>query len=201
MKSDKLDRRVQYTLMVLKQSLLELMADQPISRITVTEICERANINRGTFYVYYHDPYDLLAQIQNELDDDIQATLAKDMHSSRDVTVEILRSIAAQRSLCTVLFGKYGDAAFLQQLIYNARDQFVEDWRTNARRADADEVGRFYIFIANGIAATIQDWLQRDMAETPEEFASFIEKAISHGLSAFVTTQQAPKEQASNTRA
>ena len=190
MKSDKLDRRVQYTLMVLKQSLLDLMAASPISRITVTEICERANINRGTFYVYYRDPYDLLAQIQDELDTEIRATLAKGLHSSRDVTVEILRSIAAQRSLCTVLFGKFGDAAFLQRLIFNAHDQFIADWQSRTRLTSTDELARFYIFIANGIAATIQDWLQRDMPESPDEFAAFIEKAINHGLSAFVSVRQ-----------
>ena len=38
----KSDRRVRYTRMVLKQALLSLMLERPITRITVTEICERA---------------------------------------------------------------------------------------------------------------------------------------------------------------
>lgn len=60
----KSDRRVRYTRMVLKQALLSLMLERPITRITVTEICERAEVNRATFYAHYADPYDLLARIE-----------------------------------------------------------------------------------------------------------------------------------------
>ena len=47
------DRRVRYTKTVLKQSLLELMKDRPIGKITVTEICRLADVNRNTFYAHY----------------------------------------------------------------------------------------------------------------------------------------------------
>ena len=63
----KSDRRVRYTRMVLKQALLSLMLERPITRITVTEICERAEVNRATFYAHYADPYDLVARIEKEL--------------------------------------------------------------------------------------------------------------------------------------
>jgi len=186
MKADKIDRRVQYTHMVLKQSLLDLMATQPIRSITVTEICDRANINRGTFYVHYADQYDLLAQIEDDLDDVIQATLEKRLPSS-DVTVEILRTIATQSSLCKVLFSEFGDAAFLKKIMYNAHDQFIGEWTAKVRPDDAGQLDRFYVFIANGISAVIQDWLQDGMPDTPEALAAFIQKAIDHGLSAFVS--------------
>jgi AcrR family transcriptional regulator len=65
------DRRVRYTKTALKQSLLELMRDRPIEKITVKDICEKADINRGTFYAHYTDPYDLLTQIEDELFNEI----------------------------------------------------------------------------------------------------------------------------------
>ena len=43
------DRRVKYTLLALRGSLLELMREKDVSRITVKELCERADVNRGTF--------------------------------------------------------------------------------------------------------------------------------------------------------
>ena len=186
MNSDKLDRRVQYTHMVLKQSLLDLMASQPIRSITVTEICDRANINRGTFYVHYADQFDLLTQIEDELDDVIQTTLAKRLPNS-DIIVEILRIIADHSSLCQVLFGEYGDAAFLKKIMYNAHDQFIEQWSTKVSPADVGQLNRFYIFIANGISAIIQDWLQSGAKETPEQLALFIQKTINRGLSGFAS--------------
>lgn len=44
----KTDARVKYTKMVLKKALLELMQHKPVNKITVKEICERAELNRAT---------------------------------------------------------------------------------------------------------------------------------------------------------
>ncbi|WP_338121478.1 hypothetical protein [Halalkalibacterium halodurans] len=48
--SVKLDRRKKYTRMVLKESLMKLMQEKPLSNITIKEICDLADINRSTFY-------------------------------------------------------------------------------------------------------------------------------------------------------
>ena len=80
-KSGRQDRRVRYTKLVLRQSLLELMRDRPINKINVTDICERADINRGTFYAHYADQYDLLAQIENELYEEIKRSIEKSLNA------------------------------------------------------------------------------------------------------------------------
>ncbi|MDO5401016.1 MAG: TetR/AcrR family transcriptional regulator [Eubacteriales bacterium] len=54
------DRRTKYTRGVIKDSLLELMVRRPFAKITVTELCQRAEINRGTFYLHYYDMDDVL---------------------------------------------------------------------------------------------------------------------------------------------
>ena len=61
------NRRVRYTRMALRESLLALLQQYPISRITVSRICEQADVNRSTFYLYYQDAFDLLRQIEDEL--------------------------------------------------------------------------------------------------------------------------------------
>ncbi|MBQ6120098.1 MAG: TetR/AcrR family transcriptional regulator [Clostridia bacterium] len=53
------DRRTAYSKKVIRESLLELMQDKPLNKITVKEICDRADVNRSTFYAYYEDIYDL----------------------------------------------------------------------------------------------------------------------------------------------
>ena len=45
------------------QQLLTLLQKKPLSRITVKEICEGADVNRSTYYAYYADPYDQLNQM------------------------------------------------------------------------------------------------------------------------------------------
>ena len=67
MKNEKTDRRARYTRMVLKESLIELLKEKRISNISIKEICERADINRSTFYSHYQDQYDLMHQVEQEV--------------------------------------------------------------------------------------------------------------------------------------
>lgn len=47
------DRRVRYTKKVIKESLLELLKTTPFEQITVKALCQKAEINRATFYTHY----------------------------------------------------------------------------------------------------------------------------------------------------
>ena len=49
----------------LRQAFWSLYAERPIERIPVREICERAGYNRATFYLYYHDVYEVLAEVED----------------------------------------------------------------------------------------------------------------------------------------
>ncbi len=51
----------------IEQTYLNLIFEKKWDRITVKELCSRANITRGTFYQYYGDIYELMEQIQNSI--------------------------------------------------------------------------------------------------------------------------------------
>ena len=71
----KQDRRARYTRQTIRGTLLELMAEKPFSRVTVTELCKRAEMNRGTFYLHYLDLNDVLDDILTEMMDDTTCAL------------------------------------------------------------------------------------------------------------------------------
>src|SRR5690625_3934060 len=56
----KTDRRVLRTKEAINRSFLELFSEKEFDRITINDISERANVNRGTVYLHYMDKYDLL---------------------------------------------------------------------------------------------------------------------------------------------
>ena len=60
------DRRTRYSKRVIREALYELMKERPLNKITVTQICETADVNRSTFYAYYTDIYDLHTSIIKE---------------------------------------------------------------------------------------------------------------------------------------
>ena len=52
---------------LIKQAYGELLNEKDPAKISVTDIVERANISRGTFYAHYLDVYDLSLAIQNNI--------------------------------------------------------------------------------------------------------------------------------------
>lgn len=66
MEEPKTDRRVRKTKKQLRMALTALMMERGVGDITVREIAELADVNRGTFYAHYRDVNDLLAQVEEE---------------------------------------------------------------------------------------------------------------------------------------
>lgn len=56
-----MDLRIQKTLREIRRAFLSLAAEKPLERITVKELCDRALINKATFYSHY-DNLDLLIE-------------------------------------------------------------------------------------------------------------------------------------------
>ncbi|RIX46530.1 TetR/AcrR family transcriptional regulator [Paenibacillus nanensis] len=59
----KVDRRIVKTQESLKKAVIELMSEKSFDEITIQDIADRANVNRGTIYLHYQDKYDLLDKL------------------------------------------------------------------------------------------------------------------------------------------
>ena len=75
----KIDRRVRYTKEAIRESFFALLEQKPVEKISVTEICRGADINRGTFYSHYTDPFDLRRSLADELVQDFWADIQGDL--------------------------------------------------------------------------------------------------------------------------
>ena len=66
MEAGKIDRRRRYTLSVIREAFFTLLAEVGFAKMTVADICRRADINRGTFYLHYEDKFALLDALIDE---------------------------------------------------------------------------------------------------------------------------------------
>jgi AcrR family transcriptional regulator len=66
MQEPTLDRRTRYTVMVIREAFFELFREVGFNKMTVADICRRADINRGTFYLHYEDKFALLDALIDE---------------------------------------------------------------------------------------------------------------------------------------
>lgn len=188
MSNSKQNRRVKYTKMMLRQSLLKLMETQAINKITVTDICALADINRGTFYAHYADPYDLLTQIEEELYQKIQKSYERSLggKTTSSLFSDIFVVIAENEDLCRILFGDQGDKEFIRRIVSIGHERSVEEWKALLRDVPGSQLEALYIFNANGIAGVIENWVNTGMKEIPMEMAGFVETLSSRGLQAFL---------------
>ena len=74
------DQRVMLTKKILKDALLSLMEEKSINKITPTELCRRANINRNTFYSHYRAPEDILHEMEDEILKDLTQAFEQHFH-------------------------------------------------------------------------------------------------------------------------
>jgi AcrR family transcriptional regulator len=57
------DRRIQRTHQLLRQAFIEIMREKGFAAMSIRDITERANVNRGTFYIHFTDKYMLLDEV------------------------------------------------------------------------------------------------------------------------------------------
>jgi AcrR family transcriptional regulator len=189
MKSEKIDRRVKYTKMVLKESFINLLKKKHISKISIKEICDDADINRATFYAHYNDQYDLRRKIEEELIDNIKEYLESGSFDdpdnvSLDMLVKIFEYLKKNADLCIVLLGDSGDINFQQQVMMIVREQCISAWTSN-KDIRAEDAEFIYTFYAIGSVGIIQKWLTEDIDKPVVEMASLILKLANSGISGF----------------
>ena len=66
-KENKESRRVQMTKKLLRESVIELMEQKPLNKISIKDICDNADVNRTTFYKYYGDQFELVKEAEDEV--------------------------------------------------------------------------------------------------------------------------------------
>ncbi|WP_051237088.1 TetR/AcrR family transcriptional regulator [Paenibacillus pinihumi] len=90
----KIDRRVLRTKEAINKAFLELFSEKELEHITINDIAERANVNRGTIYLHYSDKYDLLDKcIEDHLGKLISFCSSHDLPPETTVAVQDLRAI------------------------------------------------------------------------------------------------------------
>ncbi len=178
MRSDKEDRRVKYTKMVLKESFIKLLEKKDISQISIKEICENADINRATFYAHYNDQYDLLRKIENELLDNINTHLAgldQEINNMDAVLLaeKIFDYLKDNAKLCKLLLSERGDFTFQKQVIILVYDIIISKLTDNnmITKEDAEYI---YSFTITGCVGIVQKWLDDDMKKSAHFMAEMV---------------------------
>ena len=78
---DKKDPRIRRTLAAIRQAFFDLVLEKDYSNISITELTERAEVNRKTFYLHYKSLNDLVRELEEEVSKDIMRLLENESES------------------------------------------------------------------------------------------------------------------------
>lgn len=102
-----MDIRIEKTKNAITNAFLELRAAKPLEKITIKELCEKAKINKSTFYSHYRDIYDLSEQLENEVVASVIESLPGIemlFKNPADFTKELMIGYISTDSLIQILF-------------------------------------------------------------------------------------------------
>ncbi len=189
MKKDvpKPNRKVRYTMMVLRDSLIELMKEKSILKISIKDICELADVSRSTFYAHYKDQYDLLRQIENDALSHFEELLEKYDKSAEDIMPwlieEFLRYVVDNRNSIQVLMSENGDFNFQKKIFsFSHKSKTLSNSKRRNKKNDK-ELEYASIFVVHGSIGLIQQWLKNSMDIPLHYMVKMLVKLIQRGLS------------------
>ncbi len=170
------DARVRYTKMVIENNFLELLQEKPVAKITVTELCQKAQINRATFYKHYLDVPDLLEKLEEKLFDQIRDIFRNHSLDFERSLLNLMEHTRKEGMRFMVLGTENGDPNLMAKtfrLCYENAYPIVERNLPQMKNAQREML---YQFMSQGAGAILTYWIQDDMRMQPEEVVKLIMK-------------------------
>lgn len=150
-----LDRRARYTLRAIRGALYELMEEHPLEKIPVTRLCRLADVNRGTFYRYYRDVFDLYEQLEEDFLSAMRAIL-----SAPDTDLPALLSLMEENRALLFSGADASRAARLAGRIRTAALPCI-----TARLQPCADAALLAEFILGGCGRLFGMWLNEELAQ------------------------------------
>jgi AcrR family transcriptional regulator len=174
------DRRIRKTKSALKQAFISLLSQKDIKEISVRELTELADVNRGTFYLHYRDVYDFFTGIEGE----VLTEFEKFIHTYQEhptlqlsLLLKLFQYIADNVLVFRAII-KTGESKYLDRLIEICRPPDKDEFQRIYKHWAPEHYHYNYDFIAHGCVAMLRRWLEQGMPETPEYMAQLAEGMI-----------------------
>ncbi|MFY0804435.1 TetR/AcrR family transcriptional regulator [Peribacillus frigoritolerans] len=196
MREMNMDLRVIRTKNAIRTALVELIEEKGFETITVKDITTKAKINRGTFYAHYQDKFDLMTKCQEEIMQgmsdiakqnipDVIAELGTDSPLNKPFTVfvSIFEYLNVNSEFMKAALGPKGDLSFQTKIKdFMLKTLFENDQNALIKEENLLVPGHFLIsYIASAHIGVIQQWLDSERKESPQEMARILSTITVNG--------------------
>lgn len=179
------DRRTRYTRNIIKETLLESLLKKRFEKISVTEICKQAEINRGTFYLHYLDTYDVLDDLINDFLSDTSDTIAHVSCPNHDsCTISLCEKIHSSPKYHPLFLDDTAAAKIQEKLIEKGADSFISYLMQN-NDITQEQAESVFVFQINGCLSVNRMMLKKQMNDWPK-IQKVIDRYIGAGLKGLI---------------
>lgn len=181
------DRRVRKTKKQIREAFTSLLLEKRFEIITVREISELADVNRGTFYTHFRDTQDLLDQLENRVLDELKSiTVTVKRQDWERATYRYLEQVLTLCSdysdVYTALILRGRDPSFEERFVMVLRHQYLRGFLRRVCRTDENVQELYCVYIVDGLLAIVSVWLKSGMKEAPGELARIAGDFIMRGV-------------------
>ena len=171
------NQRVTITKRMLKEALLLLMKNKDLEKISVTELCRAADINRATFYRHYQIPGDVLFEIQKDLYLELTRNyfIPKSMDDLYPLFLRFCDFIEEHADLLRTLIlcsPEDNFTSFLNNIYDDLWNQVKIMEFTD--QLDAEDFRLLALYFCGGTHFILRSWLLGEIQKTPKQMADYL---------------------------
>ena len=185
-----MDRRVKYTKQTIKECFFFFFYEKEINKITVSELCSKADINRATFYRYYIDIYDLLEKIQDDFINELKIISLEKDYTVFSFSKEMLQVFLNNKTLLNIIFKTKNHVYFLSDFLDIAYEKCKNKWTKEIHNLDEREIEFATTFIFNGAIGVINYWVQNEFMDSVDDIARIIEELSYNGIKSYLYNEK-----------
>ena len=168
------NRRVKMTKRMMKDALIDLLDEKPLEKITVTEICKSADVNRSTFYAYYEDISALMVEIENEVLEHVTvyADNFNDYTDKRMVEVfeEFFNYVRENEKVFRVLMICRDNSSFNRRML----DTIMEKYKMSIEWNGELPEKYTYIYSVSGVIGIMGEWIDSGFSISSKKLARMV---------------------------
>jgi AcrR family transcriptional regulator len=187
MAQPKLDRRVRRTRTAIHHALTSLMREKGYDAVTVTDIIDRADVGRSTFYTHFTDKSDVLDESLNGLGEFLRAQRDTGGGQLFGFSLAMFEHAQEQRALLQGLLGRRGASVVHDRITRLLAELVGEELVTlNAGRQPAVPVELIVTGVVGAYLALLARWLDETDTHTPQEMDAAFRRLVLPGITAAI---------------
>jgi len=179
--SDKQDRRSQRTRHVVSAALVELIREKDYNAITVSDIIERANVGRSTFYAHFHDKDDLFVGELDRVIDLLGHRIPNQEESLFFPSLGLFQHVGEEYELYKALLWTPGIDLLIKHM-QKSLTQRIEHGLQKSGNEYEVPLPILANFIAGSFLTVLKWWLENKMIYSPQEIDEIFRRLIRAGL-------------------